>query len=155
MNPNVIRSVALASVCVLAADLHAQTCVAPLTLEPNTTVPGSTCGHQKVTDVFCDGTPNPGPNVVYRLSLPEPSTVDFAIGTTSPPFDPAVHVSDGSCASHRCASTVHPAQTLPAGDYWVIVGASDQSTEGSCGNYLLANFVTPAPAETIFSDSFD
>jgi len=143
---------ALAAACALAAaDAGAQTCAAPALLAPNSMVQGSTCGFPKLADVFCDGTPNPGPNVVYRLTLEQASEVEFAIGSTS--FEPALFVSDEACGHGRCVSAIQSGQPMPAGDYWVVVAAAEGSAEGTCGTFTLANAVTPA--ETIFSDSFD
>jgi hypothetical protein len=153
MIQNIVRCIAAAGFVAFAGSAHAQTCAAPIELAPNSTAYGSTCGHPRIADAFCDGTPNPGPNVIYRLVLEQASDVEFAIGSTSPAFEPALYVSDGGCLSTRCASALRPAQTLPAGDYWIIVAAASTSADGSCGSFGLANVVTPA--DTIFSGSFD
>lgn len=155
MIPNSIRCIVAAGMIALAGGVRAQTCAAPLPLAANDTVYGSTCGGLKLADAFCDGTVNPGPNTVYRFSLAETSTVEFALGSMSPPFDPAMYVSDSDCASNRCAIALRPAQIMPPGDYWIIVGASSPSSEGSCGNFILSNLVTPVAADTIFSATFD
>ncbi len=148
-----VRSIAAAILLAITVDAGAQTCAVPRPLAPNTIVEGATCGVPKIADTFCDGTPNPGPNIVYRLTLEQPSDVELMIGTTSPPFEPTVYLSDAACSSGRCVSALEPVQTLPAGDYWIIVGASEVSSDGACGAYTLANFVSPA--NTIFSGSFD
>lgn len=131
----------------------AQTCSAPIPLVPDSTTYGTTCGASRIAESFCDGTPNPGPNVVYHLTLEHPGVVDFMIGSLSPGFDPTLYVSTGDCIAGGCASAFDPAEPFPAGDYWIVVAASSASPVGSCGSFVIANTVTPS--EAIFSDTFD
>ena len=141
-------AMALASALWLPA-AQSQTCESPLTLEPNTTISRSTCDGQHFAG---DGTGDiPELGTVLQFSLQEAQAIEFALMGHDPWFDPVLCLkqADDICSIDSCL----PIEGLPAGPYRLIVSASSESAEGSCGAFTLLNQITSI--DTIFFSAFE
>lgn len=122
-----------------AACASAQTCVAPITLRPNSgPVDGNTCNHNEPVAVLCDQVGETGPVVVYAIEAERLSGyIDVAANFTS-----FLAVKNANCLKGDCISSMPGSPILFSPDMqgpFLIVVAADPQLEapGACGPYTL------------------
>lgn len=123
----------------LAGTSSAQTCVAPITLRPNSPpVAGSTCNNGEPVAVLCNEVGESGPAVVYAIQAERLSGfIDVAANFTS-----FLAVKNANCLKGDCISSMPGSPILftpdMQGPFFVVV-AADPHLEGpvACGDYTL------------------
>jgi hypothetical protein len=123
----------------LASTSSAQTCVAPITLRPNSPpVAGTTCNSDEPVAVLCNQVGESGPAVVYAIQAERLSGfIDVAAN-----FASFLAVKNENCLKGDCISSMPGSPILftpdMQGPFYVVV-AADPSMEapGACGSYTL------------------
>lgn len=128
---------ALALLC--AAGASAQTCVAPITLRPNSApVGGSTCNSGEPVAVLCNQVGETGPVVVYAIDA---ERLSGYIDVTAN-FMSFLAVKNANCLTGDCISSMPGSPILFTPDMqgpFLVVVAADPLMEapGACGTYTL------------------
>lgn len=123
----------------LAASVSAQTCVAPITLRPNSApVTGSTCNGGEPVALLCHEVGETGPVVVYAIDAERLSGfIDVAANFTS-----FLAVKNANCLKGDCISSMPGSPILftpdMQGPFYVVVAADPKmEAPGACGSYTL------------------
>lgn len=123
----------------LATDASAQTCVAPITLRPDSTPTiGSTCNGGEPVALLCNDVGETGPVVVYAIDAERLSGfINVAANFTS-----FLAVKNADCLKGDCISSTPGSPILftpdMRGPFLVIVSADPElEAPGACGNYTL------------------
>jgi hypothetical protein len=131
-----------------AGSAFAQTCSAPIeitTLGNNT---GNTCTNSNTLPYLANGAMStPGNEAVYHMSVGAAASSPI-IATLTPDsgVDLALFICRGPCSTYSTCvaavdggSGISSSAQIPAGvgDYFIIIGALEQSAGQTCGNYSL------------------
>jgi hypothetical protein len=142
------RWIGLCVMSCIAGAVFAQTCSAPLQITTVGTYNGNTCSNSNTLPYLANGgVLTPGNEAVYHIAVG--AAVQFPVAVTLTPdsgVDLALFVCRGPCSTYSTCiaavdggSGVTSSTQLPAeaGDYFIIIGALEQSAGQTCGNYSL------------------
>lgn len=164
----VLPCIALAAACGVAGlpPASAQTCMTPAVLIPPDGG-GSNTGNTLLGDTSIPYTCGGGvsllaPVFVYRVHFGGFTATEFAVFSESPGWTPTMYVTDGSepCGTGQCLAYGEegfpmPFSSIPPGDHWLLVTASEPDGADGGGAFEIAIVGYEEVQDTIFQDGFE